>query len=515
MRIAAISLADEPPFHLGELYVRPATRQLVRAEATQTLEPRVMEVLVALARAHSEVVSRDALIDSCWGGRIVGENAIHRVTSRIRQLAATIGEDCFEIETISKVGYRLIVREAPPDDSAPRLNEPIAAPSAPASNDRRLLLGVLATTAIGLTGFGAWRAFAPERRGAATARTLAARGREALRQDLGEQDIQAVAYFKQATQADPASAEAWGGLALGQLQLLKAVGDSAGEEAAAAEVRSAARRALALDPDNGDARAALILIRPFFRNWTVIEADCRAALRQRPNPVLESALAEVLAEAGLGAGAIAIYERLLAHEPFDPDSNMDFAWTLWMAGDLARAGQVLDNATKLWPGHLRVWLGRFMFLALAGRPSAAIGMVEDVEARPAAAPRSPVIPFDVYVAAARALLTHFRSDINIAVSGILDARARGVLDTPRAVSFLAALGAVDAAFGQLDNYYFGPPTAGGRRRALGPYSDRTTRILFMPASEPLRVDRRFAPLTRAIGLDGYWRATGSVPDYRR
>ncbi|WP_297695100.1 hypothetical protein, partial [Phenylobacterium sp.] len=46
------------------------------------LEPRVMQVLVALARERGEIVSRDDLIASCWAGRIVGEDAINRCTFR-------------------------------------------------------------------------------------------------------------------------------------------------------------------------------------------------------------------------------------------------------------------------------------------------------------------------------------------------------------------------------------------------------------------------------------------------
>jgi hypothetical protein len=37
-----------------------------------------MEVLVALARANGAVVSREALIESCWGGRTVSDDAIER-----------------------------------------------------------------------------------------------------------------------------------------------------------------------------------------------------------------------------------------------------------------------------------------------------------------------------------------------------------------------------------------------------------------------------------------------------
>jgi DNA-binding winged helix-turn-helix (wHTH) protein/tetratricopeptide (TPR) repeat protein len=117
-----IDLAHTPSFQLAENLVCPTTRQIMRGGASETLEPRVMQVLVALAQAEGTVVTSDELIQRCWGGRIVGENAIHRVISRVRHVAATIGGGSFRIETIAKVGYRLIVEgasdESPPPPSA-------------------------------------------------------------------------------------------------------------------------------------------------------------------------------------------------------------------------------------------------------------------------------------------------------------------------------------------------------------------------------------------------------------
>jgi TolB-like protein/DNA-binding winged helix-turn-helix (wHTH) protein len=105
---AAINLARKASFQLGHVEVRPATRQVIKDGLGTTIEPRVMQVLVALAEAEGEVVSRDQLIESCWGGTIVGDNAIHRVVSRVRELAASVGEGSFTVETITKVGYRLV-----------------------------------------------------------------------------------------------------------------------------------------------------------------------------------------------------------------------------------------------------------------------------------------------------------------------------------------------------------------------------------------------------------------------
>ena len=101
-----VNLAREADFRLGTLLVRPSLREARCGTRRMTLEPRVMQVLVALARMDGQVVSRDELIEACWGGRIVGEDAINRCIGRLRRLAETCDE-VFEIDTVARVGYRL------------------------------------------------------------------------------------------------------------------------------------------------------------------------------------------------------------------------------------------------------------------------------------------------------------------------------------------------------------------------------------------------------------------------
>jgi TolB-like protein/DNA-binding winged helix-turn-helix (wHTH) protein len=156
-----IQLADEPELAVGRMIVRPATLEILFDGARETIEPRMMQLLVALARARGQVVSRDSLIVSCWGGRAVGDDAINRCVAKVRRLAD--GTAGFKIETINRVGYRLIetvseragtlLRAAPSvDPSAPRL-------------DRRLLIGGAAAAAVaalgGLTIWGRRDANAP------------------------------------------------------------------------------------------------------------------------------------------------------------------------------------------------------------------------------------------------------------------------------------------------------------------------------------------------------------------
>jgi DNA-binding winged helix-turn-helix (wHTH) protein/TolB-like protein len=105
-----IDLARTPAFFLGETAVHPATREVIKGEARESVEPRVMQVLVALAHGQGEVVTRDDLIAQCWNGRVVGDDAINRCITAVRKIAAAYGG--FSLETIPRVGYRLHTGEA-------------------------------------------------------------------------------------------------------------------------------------------------------------------------------------------------------------------------------------------------------------------------------------------------------------------------------------------------------------------------------------------------------------------
>ena len=123
--MAQIDLARCAPFRLGSLLVEPALRQ-VGGAVSETLEPRVMQVLAVLAAAEGRIVSRDSLVDQCWDGRIVGDDSINRVIGRLRKLAADNGASSFRIETVTKVGYRLLCDA--PEAVTTAMAPPAAAP---------------------------------------------------------------------------------------------------------------------------------------------------------------------------------------------------------------------------------------------------------------------------------------------------------------------------------------------------------------------------------------------------
>ena len=105
-----IDIGAEPDFCLGCLTVHPSTREVSVDGHREKVEPRVMQVLAVLVRAEGIVVSRDRLIEQCWGGRLVGDDAINSCVAKVRVLATLTTPPAFEIETIPRVGYRLHAR---------------------------------------------------------------------------------------------------------------------------------------------------------------------------------------------------------------------------------------------------------------------------------------------------------------------------------------------------------------------------------------------------------------------
>ena len=103
-------VAGRRPFKVGRATVDPVSRDATWPGGQERLQPQTMKVLMALLSRRGEVVTRDELVQLCWDGRIVGDDVINRSILLLRHFAEHAGG--FEIETVSRAGYRLIEREA-------------------------------------------------------------------------------------------------------------------------------------------------------------------------------------------------------------------------------------------------------------------------------------------------------------------------------------------------------------------------------------------------------------------
>lgn len=113
-------MTDLTTFQLGRWTVDPSRNQLINGRKSVTLEPRVMDVLVALANAGTATSSRDELLAQVWPGVHVVEGVLARA---IYQLRLALGDEAGRVETVRGRGYRLtepvrpaeraLVRKAP------------------------------------------------------------------------------------------------------------------------------------------------------------------------------------------------------------------------------------------------------------------------------------------------------------------------------------------------------------------------------------------------------------------
>lgn len=100
---------DAPRFRIGPWTAIPSQNLLERDVRATRLEPRAMDVLVALAWADGAVVSIDSLMATVWKDVTVGDGSVYVAIRQLRQALGERDEGTPYIETIAKRGYRLTV----------------------------------------------------------------------------------------------------------------------------------------------------------------------------------------------------------------------------------------------------------------------------------------------------------------------------------------------------------------------------------------------------------------------
>ena len=120
--MTASSTDPRQGFRLGEWQVRPTAGELIQEGSVHHIEPKVMDVLVELARAYPEVLERDDVIRTVWNGRPTSDDALARCVTILRKELSDTPSDPKYIQTVPKRGYRLLVAAemAAAADEAPR-----------------------------------------------------------------------------------------------------------------------------------------------------------------------------------------------------------------------------------------------------------------------------------------------------------------------------------------------------------------------------------------------------------
>ena len=132
-----------------------ARRELRRGDTIVSVQPQVFDLLEYLIRNRSRVVSRDDLLASIWGGRIVSESTL---ATRINAARAAIGDDGESqrlIRTLPRKGIRFVgdirtADEAAPSPQAASAGTGAERPTAPRPDADRRQLTVVSCDFVGL-----------------------------------------------------------------------------------------------------------------------------------------------------------------------------------------------------------------------------------------------------------------------------------------------------------------------------------------------------------------------------
>lgn len=477
-----IRLADEPDFWIGRLRVRPSCGEVQHDNASERLEPRLIQVLIALARANGGTVSREELTASCWGGVTVSPDAVNRVISLLRRLIAH-SAPTFRLETLPRIGYRLIqsvpVDTVAPDPAPPPHKEAFVSIADPLARD------------------------------------LFARALVGLEQPSREPLEQALAYLRQLTTRAPDFAPGWA--ALGEAhRLLMLYLPAPMQGPARAESSRSIDCALALDPELGQAYGTLANLMPRFNNWGEVEALFQKGLAIAPDSVsLLHLHAHFLLSVGRTTEAVERLTALRKTNPLSPAIALDLAGALFDIGRDADAVTAIEEAYALWPGVMLVWSECVRVNVVACNYDRVQSLLD--------APPSGVAPDDPNLARRRLHLIAKRdsrpADMAAARKNFTDFGRIGIAPATVAIHALTTLDQPEVALEIADQIFRSdPPQAQAPGvNMMGTYTlvgQPDTVVLFRRDTVNLRELPGFATILERTGLEDYWRQSASRPDFR-
>lgn len=338
----------------ADFELRLDTCELFRGGQPVRLQWRPARLLVVLAQHAGEAVSRDEIRRQVWGDRsfVDFEQALN---FSVRRLRLALGDSAAEprfVATVPRYGYRFL---APVQMAAPATAAVAARPRLRTVN-ARLVMAVSAAALLVVSISGAWLA-GRRQVAAGTTRETAASLRKlkgtAFRDAAGRapsgvprtayeayldgfylwhsgrpQDRPAaLAALERATALAPGFAAAFGALAVARLDI-----DQPAAQVAPG-VEMAARRALAIDPEDLEAHVALGLLALLFRyDLPRAGSEFEHALAADPDSgEAQLGYAFYLAAAGRHDEAIAAAERAQGLDLLSPAVKGDLSWFYYLA----------------------------------------------------------------------------------------------------------------------------------------------------------------------------------------
>jgi hypothetical protein len=433
----------------------------------RVIEPLVMKLFLELVDHVGMLVTRQQLFSSLWGAAPVGDDNLNRLVAALRRTLAQLGVGSVLVDTVAGLGY--VLRLAPSSADAVLEEQEQQAQ---------------------LAGYDSWRLGLPE------------------------PDYLRIALLSKAAEAGGAQARTFGLLAL----LHRHAAEYGPSERVSDHVHScqaAARRAVALDPDQPEARTALVGVAPLYGRWEDASRHLTALCDATGgHPVPENDLSVLEMATGQVRAATRRRNRLIRLDPFAAIYSYKSVYQHWSLGAEVEMDHAADRGMQLWPFHPAIWTARLWTLAYTNRVPAAQALL--------AGPPPQGIPAPMLVFLAQVLAAARDGDESSArrvASSALEFAGRGPPQAIAALFALGLIGRVHEGFTVANSYYLHqgqqpvPLQPGSDHPRLNEQNRRVTQILFTPACAAMRRDPRFADLCRGIGLTSFWDASGITPDH--
>jgi DNA-binding winged helix-turn-helix (wHTH) protein/tetratricopeptide (TPR) repeat protein len=361
-------------FVIGEWTVLPSRNVIERQGEPIHLEPRVMDVLVHLARRHGDAVSKDELAAHVWKSQFISDETL---TVTIYSLRKALGDDARHpryVQTVSRRGYRLIpVPQAITSTASRHVEAPAATTRMARARWSRVVSAAVAACLV-LAAGTVWmlRGDAGTRHvPRAEAREAYLKGRYFLDQRSMESWRQALEQFQLAITLDPNDPAGHAGLA----DTYSAMADFG--IATSGELRpramAEASRALHLDARSAEAHGALGRAQ-FIFDWDFAAAEqslTRALALDSAFMPAYQAMAWLKSARGDHDGAVAAARRARQLDPVNTARYTELAYVLALGGRHRDALREIERALELSPRSVGNHLMRGWVREVAGEPEQA------------------------------------------------------------------------------------------------------------------------------------------------
>lgn len=106
-------MVEKNNYKLGEISVFPGGLEIIVSGKRVKLEPKVMALLNYFAARPNQVLTKEQILTDVWPGTNVVDEALQRAVSILRKKLGDNQETPIFLETISKKGYRFLVKAVP------------------------------------------------------------------------------------------------------------------------------------------------------------------------------------------------------------------------------------------------------------------------------------------------------------------------------------------------------------------------------------------------------------------